>query len=130
MPDHFVPLDTLQYTAFHRQLVARGIVVNATLQYVDNHRKELQRRYADFGAFERTFEVPQAEVDSMIAKAAAQKLVPRDDNELSLTLPQLKMQFKALVARDIWDMNQYFQIINQGSHIVQRAIAVLDGKED
>ena len=46
MPDVFVPLDTTQYTAFHRQLVARSLVINATLRYVENHREELKAAIA------------------------------------------------------------------------------------
>ena len=31
---------------------------------------------------------------------------------------------KALVARDLWDMSEYFQIMNENNTIVQRAITL------
>ena len=37
----------------------------------------------------------------------------------------LRMQLKALIARDIWDMNEYFAIINEQNHIVQRGLDVM-----
>lgn len=44
MPDHFVPLDTMKYTKLHRQLVAKSIVINQNLKYIDANRKQLRRR--------------------------------------------------------------------------------------
>ena len=35
------------------------------------------------------------------------------------------IQLKALVARDIWDMSQYFQVWNETNEIVQRAVKLL-----
>lgn len=42
MPDFFVPIDTTQYTDYHRNLVAKGVVIKATTSYIEKHRKELQ----------------------------------------------------------------------------------------
>lgn len=125
MPDFFVPLDTTQYTAFHRQLAAKSFIINANLRYVDAHRDELRRRYPTFKKFKESFEVPGDVVDKLIADAAKEKVVPKDDDELKQTLPSLRLQLKALVARDLWDMSQYFDIFNESNHIVQKAIEVL-----
>ena len=59
MPDVFVPLDTLQYTRYHRQLVLKGIVINSSLRYIDNHRSQLRSLFPDFGTFRTGFQVPQ-----------------------------------------------------------------------
>jgi carboxyl-terminal processing protease len=125
MPDYFVPLDTLQYTRFHRQIAGRSIVVNALLKYIDNHRKQLKREYATFDDFNRRFEVPQTLIDNIIAEAEKQNVKPKDDEELAHTLPFLKTQLKALIARDIWDMSEYFTIINEQNHIVKKALEVI-----
>lgn len=126
MPDHFVPLDTTQYTAFHRQLSAKSYIINTNLKYVDAHRDELKAMYPTFELFREQFEVPQNIIDDMISQAAEQKVVPKDDEELEHTLPQVKLQIKALIARDLWDMSEYFAIMNENNHIVQRALEVLD----
>lgn len=128
MPDFFVPLDTTQFTQFHRQLAVRSIIVNNTLRYTDDHRKQLRKQYKTFDDFMLHYEVPQAVVDSMVAEAARQKVRPRDEKELRHTMPQLKLQVKALVARDIWDMNEYFRIINESNHIVRKAVQLITGK--
>lgn len=125
MPDHFVPLDTTQYTKFHRQLAARSFIINANLKYVDDNRRQLRRKYTSFKQFDREFEIPQPVIDDMLEEAAKEKLKPKDEEELKLTMPQLKLQLKALVARDLWDTSEYFQVINQNNHIVTKALEVI-----
>ena len=125
MPDEFVPLDTLQYTRFHRQLAVKSIIINSSLRYIDDNRKELKKNYATFDQFSREFEVPQSLIDQIIAEGEKANVKPKDDEELQRTLPFLRQQLKALVARDLWDMNEYFHIINQENHIVQRALQML-----
>ena len=126
MPDHFVPLDTLAYTNFHRQLSARSLIINTNLKYVDAHRKELQKRYQSFEQFKRGYEFPQEEIDKMVAEAAKQNIKPKDDAEMVKATPRLKLQLKALVARDLWDMSEYFAIINEESEIVKKGLECME----
>ncbi len=124
MPDVFVALDTTQYTKLHRQIVARSLVINATLRYVDQHRAELKQRYTNFDDFVASFQVPQAMTDSIFAEAERLKIKPFSKEECDNTLPMLRLQLKALIARDIWDMNEYFRIMNETNHIVARAVEI------
>lgn len=126
MPDYFVPLDTTKYTRFHRQLTAKNIVLNSSLKFIDKNRKELKKRYPVFDDFIVKYEVPQSQIDGIIDEAKKQKITPKDEEELQRTIPYLKNQLKALVARDLWDMNEYFQIINETNDIVQKALDLLD----
>ena len=129
MPDVFVPLDTLQYTKFHRQLVLKGIVINTDLRYIDNHRDQLKSLFPTFESFRDGFQVPQQLVDDVLKEGEKQKVKPKDDDELQKTLPYLKTQLKALIARDLFDMSEYFQIINETSDIVNKAIELTQAKE-
>ena len=126
MPDEFVPLDTLQYTKFHRKLAAKSIIINANLRYIDNHRDELKGAFKNFDDFNAHYEVPQSLIDQIVAEGEKQDVKPVDDEELQRTLPYLRRQLKALVARDIWDMSEYFQVMNEVSHIVQKGLEVID----
>jgi len=125
MPDYFVPLDTSQYTAFHRQLAARSFIINGNLKYIDGQRKQLRNKYSSFSQFDSEYELPQSVVDGIVAEAANGKVTPKNEDELNRTMPQLKLQLKALVARDLWGMSEYFQIINRRNHIVQKALEVI-----
>ena len=125
MPDVFVPLDTTQYTRCNREISARGILIQQGMRYIDNNRKKLKKLYPSFDLFRNKFETPQVVIDSIMAEAERQKIKPKDETDRQQTVAGLKRQFKALVARDIWDMNEYFAISNEENHIVRRALKEL-----
>ena len=125
MPDEFVPLDTTKYTRFHRELSAKAIIINSNLHYVDQHRKELQRRYKTFADYRQNFEIPQSLIDQIMAEGEKQGIKPKDEAERQQTLPYLRLQLKALIARDLWDMDAYFSIINEANDILNRALELL-----
>lgn len=125
MPDVFVPLDTTQYTKFLRQMAARSYIINANLKYIDVNRKQLKKQFATFNDFNARFEVPQSLIDDVVQAAEKDKFKPKDQQELQATLPQLRRQLKALIARDLWDMSEYFQVINETNPIVVKAVGLL-----
>ena len=125
MPDYYVPLDTTIYTKFHRELAAKSIVIQHNLRYVDNHRKELQGRWTDFADFKANYEVPQSVIDAIIADGEKQGIKPRDEAELAKTIPYLSLQLKALIARDLWDMSEYFSVFNEQNAMVNKALEIL-----
>ena len=125
MPDAFVPLDTLQYTRFHRQLAAKSIVTDHSLRYIDNNRNTLKKTYPSFQEFNSKYQVPQSLIDSILAAAEKQNVKTKDEEEMKRTLPYLRLQLKALIARDLWDMTEYFQVMNEENHIVQKGLDVI-----
>ena len=128
MPDYYVPLDTTIYTKFHRELAAKSIVIQQNLRYVDNHRKELQGRWTDFADYKANYEVPQSLIDTIIADGEKQDVKPRDEAELAKTIPYLRLQLKALIARDLWDMSEYFSVFNEQNAMVKKALEVITYK--
>lgn len=125
MPDEFVPLDTTIYTKFHRELAAKSIIIQQNLRYVDNHRKELQNRWTSFADFKQNYEVPKSLLDTIISEGEKQNIKPHDEAELQKTLPYLRIQLKALIARDLWDMSEYFSVFNEQNEMVKKALEIL-----
>ena len=125
MPDYFVPLDTTQFSRYNRELAAKRIIVNANIQYMDKHRKELKKKYPTFAEFNKKYQVPQTLIDEIVAEGEKQKVKAKDQNELKTSIASIKIQLKALVARDLWDMSEYFHIMNQNNHVVQKALVLL-----
>lgn len=148
MPDVYVPLDTTRYTALHRELAAKSCVNTTVLKWVDLNRKQIMKEYdvatyrkakakqtnnknydpndlvAGFERFKQGFTVPKDMLDILIAKAKEAK-VEYTDSAFQATLPMLNLQLKALVARDLWDMSEYFQIINSTNEIYQRGLEAI-----
>lgn len=130
MPDIFVPLDTTRYTKLYRELSARSYIVNTNLHFMDKQRKQLTRQYKDFNTFRRDFTIPDDVISDMLAEAEKKdSLRAKDDAELQKTRADVALILKALVARDLWDMSEYFQIIYADDPVVQQALSVLRKEE-
>jgi carboxyl-terminal processing protease len=125
MPDEFVPLDTTRYTPFHRQLAAKNILITQNLRYVDKNRKKLKRQYTTFDDFRQHFEVPQSLLDAIVEEGEKQNIKPKDDDELQRTLTMMRLQLKALIARDLWQMSEYFAIMNEENDVVKHALRLI-----
>ena len=125
MPDFFVPIDTTQYSDYHRNLVAKGVVIKTTMKFIEDHRKELQNKYKKFETFNNKFEISDEVLANMRTLADKEK-IKFDEKQYQQSLPLIKTQLKALIARDLWDMNEYFQIMNTTNNSVIQALKVLN----
>ena len=128
MPDYFVPIDTTLYSDYHRDLVAKGVVIKTTLNYIEKNRKALTKSYRKFDDFNRKFEVSNELLDEL-RKEGEKSGVAFNKTEYNTSLPRIKTQLKALIARDIWEMSEYYQVMNQTDDVVQQALKIIE-KED
>ena len=124
MPDLFVPIDTVSYTRYHRELVAKGVINQANLYFIDKYRKQWERQYPTFAKYEKQFEVTDEMLDVVLKKAEEAK-VTFDEAAWQASLPLLRTQLKALIARDLWEQSDYFQIINTTSETIRAALDYL-----
>ena len=124
MPDVYVSLDTTQYTRFHRELLAKSCIPQACLKYIDKNRKKLLKQYNTFDSFRSNYDIPQELMDMLLENAEKEK-ISYNDSILQQSLPLLKLQMKALLARDLWEMNEYYQITNEANNIYLKGVAVI-----
>lgn len=136
MPDYFIPLDTTRYTKYHRELSAKSVVLNANLRYAEKNRTRLWKLYGKepntkgdsqkgFAAFNNTFSVPQSLIDEIYEEGRKLNISPKDEAEIEKTTDELRRQLKALIARDLWSMTEYFRVINEENDAVKCAIKQL-----
>ena len=125
MPDFFVPIDTTQYTDYHRNLVAKGVVIKTTMKFIENNRKDLKNKYKKFDAFNDKFEIGDEILADMRATADKEN-IKFNEEQYQKSLPLIKTQLKALIARDLWDINEYFQVMNTTNSSVNQALKVLN----
>jgi carboxyl-terminal processing protease len=126
MPDYFVPLDTTKNTSLYRQIVAKRILIDANLRYLAKNRNALKKKYPDFEDFRRNYKVPVEIIENILseAKKALKDKYPKDEEKKTTEL--LKQMLRALAARDLWDMNEYFAIIYEDDDIVNKAIQLME----
>lgn len=128
MPDYFVPLDTTIYTKYHRQLFNQGIINKANIKYIEKNRKTLSSKYPDFKEFDKNFTVSEEMLQQLIDLGKDAK-IEFNEEEYNKSLPLLKIQLKALVARDLWDINEYFRIMNSTNENVIKALELLNSND-
>ena len=125
MPDYFVPLDTTKNTLLYRQILAKRILVSENLRFMAKHRKELLREYPSFEEFKNHFEVPEKIVENIIVegrKSVKEEVSPEDESQ---TIGLVRRMLKALIARDLWDMSEYFAIVYQDDDMVAKALELI-----
>ena len=124
MPDYFVPVDTTYFTDYYLALRDKGAIVQMNVKLIDRHRVEWKAKYKTFDRYLKHFEIGKSELDELIA--LGDKLGAKfDKQEYQISLPLIKAQMKALSARDLWEMNEYFQVINTLNDSMQKAIELL-----
>ena len=122
MPDYFVPMDTTKYTAYHRALAAKGSIIQASLRYLDENRKELVANYSSVDEFDNKFVVDEKYMAILREQAQKDNVeLKGGEEELERSLPEIKKQLTLYIARDLWDMSDFIMMYNKYSDSFQKA---------
>ena len=125
MPDYFVPLDTLRYTAYHRQLARKGSIVMTALRYVDAHRAEILAAYPTVEEFDARFKPDSAFVRELRLQAGRDSIQAPTAEEFEKSLPEVTRQFRALVARDLWNTTEAMQLHNRDNDFFKKGYELI-----
>ena len=128
MPDYFVPVDTARYTKYHRQLSLQGVIQKVHLQLIDKYRDEWLKTYKTYKNFGRKFDINESMMKQLIDEAQKMEIEYHEE-QFRQSESQIKLQMKALIARDLWGNNEYYQTINSINESVRKAVELLE-KED
>jgi carboxyl-terminal processing protease len=128
MPDIFIPIDTTRYSDYFDTLVRRGILNSFVLKYIDENREKLENDYQSFQKYDMNFEVSEETLKELLTYAENEGLESTDE-DLQQSADEMKLHIKALIARDIWDMSEYFQVVNKEDREFRKAIKVLNNWE-
>ena len=122
MPDYFVPMDTLKYTKYHRALAAKGSIIQTSLHYLDSNRDAILAKHPTISSFEKGFEVDDTFMQMLREQGEKDSVkLEGGEEEYQRSLPELKKQLKQLIARDIWDMNEFMMLYNRTSDMFLKA---------
>lgn len=96
----------------------------AKAKKIENKQYDPADMIEGFGRYKDGFEVPQELIDLTLERAKEAK-IQYTDSMLQVTMPVLRIQLKALLARDLWDMNEYFQIVNPSLEIYRQGLKAI-----
>ena len=111
--------------AFLKQLLSAAekekIKVNASDSINDATRNQLVAITDKF----KNDHVVDDELLKKLLNSAKKAKKNNEPNEFEKSKPLIKLQLKALVARDLWDENAYYQIIDADNESLKKAIEIL-----
>jgi carboxyl-terminal processing protease len=125
MPDIYIPLDTSKYSKYSGALNRKNVVFQFISTYMDKNRKTLADEYKTLDAFKQSFAVSDNLFDEMITFGEKEG-VPIDKEGIKISGNHIKQYMKALIARNLFNYSAFFMIINEGDHVYEKAIEVLD----
>jgi len=128
MPDVFVPIDTTKLPQLYKELHSKNVINTFVLSYIDQNREKLVLTYPDFKSFKDKFAIGDEHFNYLV-QTASKLNIKVDQLELDKCKEQIKIQLKALIARDLWDMSEYYEIINIKNSSFNKAVEVLTNKK-
>jgi carboxyl-terminal processing protease len=125
MPDIFVPVDTSEYSTYYRDLVAKGVIYQYAIDYVDKHRKDLKKQYATVDDFDKRFNVTDDMMQALIAAGEKEK-VTYNEEQYATSKRVISTYVKALIARDTFaEQEAYTKIVNHENPDLKAALKVI-----
>ena len=129
MPDVFVPIDTAANFKYFNLLARKNVLYPFVLTFMDNNRDDFKSKYSDFETFNKTFHITEEMLKELVAQGDEAKVEHTEEEYLAVK-EHLRIYLKALIARDIWDGAEFYQIVNQGNDIVDKALEILDNSKE
>ncbi len=128
IPDVFVPLDTTGSSSYFSQLIRSGVFNRFALNYVNDNREQLQKKYTTFEQYKKNFK-PEKIVQELIDMGEAEE-VPFDKENYEKAKETILIRLKANIAQNLYEQSKFYEIINELNDELQVAIKVLEeGKE-
>lgn len=125
MPDVFIPFDSTVYSDYYIDLRRNNLFNNFTLQYLDDHRKELQRSYETIKDFNINF-VKDEQFLKLFTDYAEKEGVKYDQKGLEDSEDQIFYVLKALIARNLFDYSAYFEVVSVIDDDFLEAVKILN----
>jgi len=130
MPDLFIPYDTSKISDYYTKLYSKGLFNQYTLYLMDKGRDGYKKKYPTFEIFDSKFVIDNDFLNSF-TDYAEKEGVKKDEKGLELSKSYITNQLKALMARNIFDINALFQVSVENDETYKKAVDVLkDGSFD
>ena len=126
MPDVFVPVDTTEYSKYYRDMLAKGVIYQFALDYVDKNRKALKSSYPNVEKFDQFFSLSDDDMQAFIAAGEKEK-VAFNEEQYATSKEMFKCYLKGLIARDLYTEDNAFNIIvNHRNRDLQEALRLIN----
>jgi carboxyl-terminal processing protease len=125
MPDIFIPFDSTWISDYYVDLRKKNVLNKFTLEYVDVHRESLNEQYPDFDTYRNGF-IPDDEFMQQFIDFGEKEGVAFVEEDYLASKEVLTNQVKAWIARNLWDINQSYQVYTEIDVTLQEAVKILE----
>ena len=129
MPDIFIPVDTSFNSKLYTNLVRKGALNRFTTDHALKHRDDIKAEYGDFKNFNKKFEVGQDLVEGL-KKTAEEAKVEWNDEQFKRSEKFILLQMKALIARNVWETQQYYEVMSSIDPGIKKAMEILSNEKE
>ena len=127
-PDVFIPIDTSGNSQYLNKVFIAGMIHRFAFKYADENRKSLIEKYQSTNTYLKEFG-NNDELLNQFATYADENGVKKEMKQIHKSKELLKMQLKALVARQLWGNDGYYPVIHQADAIFQKAVEYIKDDE-
>ncbi len=149
MPDFFVPVDTSENSPLFNLLIRKGVENRFCLEYVDQHREELNKKYSTGDNFFNHFNIDTVILGEYFKAAVADSAIRIKEGMNPQTFWQffgavqndsvihferdfakseklMKARLKASIGRNLYDTGMWYRVINATiNNIYAKALQVI-----
>ena len=129
MPDLFVPIDTAANFKYFNLLARKNVLYPFVLTFMDNNRENFKAEYPDFATYNKKFQVTEDMLKELVALGDKEGVEHTEEEYLAVK-GHLQIHIKALIARDLWDGSEYYQVVNQKNDILDKALEILENSKE
>ena len=128
MPDIFVSLDTSYLYQYYNRLQRNQIINNFSLEYLDKNRNSLTKKYPEFNQFNLKFNASDDMVETIVSTGEKEG-IDRDLKSIDFTQEQMKKEIKAIIARDLFSRDNFYQVLNQDDKTIIKALELFQDQK-
>jgi len=127
MPDEFVAMDTTGSSVYYGDVNSRGLINQFAYNYLDKNRSAFEK-FKTFDEFNSQFTTNDQIFDQFLS-FAGKNGVPLDDKGANISGAIIRVQIKALIARQIWKNDGFYPVVHTLDVALRKALNMVEMKQ-
>jgi len=124
MPDIFVPWDSTQYSDYYTNIVKNRVPNSYVLKYLEGEREALKDNYKNVKEFKSRYTLDENFMNGFTEYAKTEG-VEFDEEGYQQSKKQIRYMLKALIARNLFDISAYYEVISMIDQTIQKSVELL-----
>ncbi|MBK6445145.1 MAG: S41 family peptidase [Bacteroidetes bacterium] len=127
MPDEFVAMDTTGSSVYYGDVNSRGLINQFAYNYLDKNRSAFEK-FKTFDEFNSQFTTNDQIFDQFLS-FAGKNGVPLDDKGANISGAIIRVQIKALIARQIWKNDGFYPVVHTLDVALRKTLNMVEMKQ-